>query len=260
MSFEVPLIFYHPERRLVTISAVVEGGSSGLAGVLGLLAVRNVKVLGLMSWVTPYPERSIGLNLVADVTDVKGDLSELVAEMGRVGEVAAMTVYESEVRGLATCVKGGFPTFLGERLFVMPQALFRGLYHTLYEALGGSAFAILRHAGRRVGGFARALGALVGEPVDLVRVMNEVSSVLGLAREIMVVSTEGGAMRVVARELADCVSVSDLRPGVRTGHFFAGVLEALFRGAEGEECEVEEVECVNAGGVACVFEVRRVKV
>lgn len=257
MSYEFPLVFYHPERRLVTISAIVEGGTGGLAGLLGFYAAKGVKVLGLVTWVTLYPERSVGLNIVADVTDVEGDLSDIFAEMGQIREVAAMTVYESGVKGLATCLKGGFPTFLGERLFVMPHALFEGLYHTIFESLGGSAFAILRRAGRKVGEFARAFRAIVGEPVDLLRVMNEISSALGLAQEIKVISVEDNSLKVSVRELADCVSISDLKPGTKTGHFFTGVLEGLFEGVEGVEYEVEEVECINAGGVACVFEVRR---
>ncbi|MDW8041328.1 MAG: hypothetical protein RMJ75_00785 [Nitrososphaerota archaeon] len=257
MSYEVPLIFYHPDRRLVTISLVVEGGAKAVAGVMGHLAVRGVKVLGIVSWIPPVDENLMGLNVIADITELQEDLDEIVIEMSSAPEVKGLNVYESELAGLATCVKGGFASFLGERLFIMPHELFRALYNTFYSALGGSAFVIMRHAGRRVGEFARALSALVGDAVEMVKLLNEISSVLGLAREIRVTAQEGDMLRITVRDLADCVSISEVKPNTRTGHFFLGVLEELFRDTDGAKYHVEEVECVNTGGVACVFEIRR---
>ncbi|MCS7094844.1 MAG: hypothetical protein NZ988_03420 [Thaumarchaeota archaeon] len=259
MSYEMPLLFYHPGRRLVTISLVVEGGAKAIAGVMGYLSVKGVKVLGIMSWIPPVNGNLIGLNVIADLSELRESLSEVVCEISLISEVRGLNIYEAELRGMASCVKGGFPSFLGERLFIMPQALFKELYLTFYEALGASAFAIMRQAGRRVGEFAGAFKALVGDVIGLIQILREASNALGLASDIRVVSSDDEVIKIIVKDLADCASISEVKPETRTGYFFAGVLEALFRQVGDEEFIVEEVECINTGSAFCVFEIRQIQ-
>ena len=136
MDFELSLFFYQQGRRLATVVLELRRPVSNLSKVLEALEVRSVSVLRLTSWLPGNDSESAGFLLAVDLTELSGGPNELIRALAGITEVTDVRVLESGIEGLTTIIQGGFPTFLGERIYVMPSVVFQNVYPSLYRSMG----------------------------------------------------------------------------------------------------------------------------
>ncbi len=260
MDFELPLFFYHQGRKLATVVLELRRPVSNLSKVLSELEKRNVAVLGLMSWMPQSDPGNAGFLVAVDLTDAPGGPNELARALAEVPAVEDVKVLESGVQGMTAMVQGGFATFLGERIYVMPSVIFQNIYRGLYNSMGKTLFVVLYLAGKAAGGRAAELMGLFAdvdaEPLGkLLVVLKALGPPLGLLRNVELLRSEAGDPMLLVEDLADCVTLRGLRTDMPTGHFFRGFIDG-FLGYLGEGFEVYETGCVNLGQPHCAFELK----
>ncbi|MDT7860380.1 MAG: 4-vinyl reductase [Candidatus Calditenuis sp.] len=260
MDFELPLFFYHQGRRLATVVLELRRPVSNLSKVLEALEKKSVSVLGLTSWLPGNDPESAGFLLAVDLTELSGGPSELIRALAEIREVTDVKVLESEIEGLTTVIQGGFATFLGERIYIMPSIVFQSIYLALYRSMGKSLFVILYFAGKAAGGRAAELRGLFvdvdAEPLSsLLSILKAIGPPLGILRNVELLRSENGEVLLLVEDLADCTTLRGVKTDMPTGHFLRGFIEG-FLGSLGMDVEVYETMCVNLNHPHCAFELK----
>jgi hypothetical protein len=260
MDFELPLFFYQEGKRLATVVIELRRPVSNLSKVLEALEKRSVPVLGLTSWLPGNDPERMGFLLAVDLTEFSGRPNELIRELAEVAELTDVRVLESGIEGLTTVIQGGFATFLGERIYIMPSIVFQSIYLALYRSMGKSLFVILYFAGRAAGGRAAELRGLFidvdAEPLgSLVSILKALGPPLGLLRNVGLMRSEHGEVLLLVEDLVDCTALRGVKTDMPTGHFLRGFIEG-FLGSLGMDVEVYETMCVNLNHPHCAFELK----
>ncbi len=260
MDLELPLFFFHQGRRLATVVLELRKPVSNLNKVIAALERSEVMVLGLTSWLPHNDSENAGFLLAVDITDFAGGPNDLIRALTEIPEVADVRVLKSGVDGMTTMIQGGFATFLGERVYVLPSVVFTSIYLALYRSLGKSLFVILYLAGKAAGVRAAELrGFFVdadAEPlVSLVTVLKALGTPLGLLRNVEVLKAENGEALLLVEDLADCATLKGVKTDMPTGHLLRGFIEG-FLVSLGMEVEVYETKCVNLNHPHCAFELK----
>ncbi|MEM3713312.1 MAG: V4R domain-containing protein [Thermoproteota archaeon] len=242
---------YHTNTRMIELSLRVRNAPLVMRNVLGIFIEKGIKPLS--GFVTQVEENIFQIGLFLDISNLKGEVDDLMKEIRSNKDVIDIIVSQETFNGMIIDTLHFPLTAFDEKSFTFRVETFGGILKRLYDKFGTGAAVILYEMGLTAGE-SKVKSIIKKYRMDKLKIlkliMAERTAKGWCIPEIIDFSSKGAV--IVCHELFECLHFKD-KQDKSISQFFRGYLAGIFRQLFNKEVSVTEVECIAKGDPACKY-------